>query len=88
MSQTPSQSSIPPRLSAWRNPFFSLCAALSLAFVITVFALVATMFGNPQSPANKFLDQQGLMLIGLEVGGILISGFAAMVLDQWTSRRR
>lgn len=80
--------SVEKRPSIWRNPFFSLCAGLSIAFVITVFALVATMFGDPQSPVNRFLDSQGLLVIGVEVGGILISGLLAMALDRWQTLRK
>ena len=76
------------RPSIWKNPLFSLCAGLSVAFVITVFALVATMFGDPRSPMNAFLDRHGLNLVAIEVVGILVSGVLAMALDRWQSLRK
>jgi hypothetical protein len=76
------------RPSIWKNPFFSLCAGLSVAFVITVFALVATMLGDPKSPVNAFLDAHGLTVIAVEVVGILISGVLAMVVDRWQALRK
>jgi hypothetical protein len=76
------------RPSIWKNPFFSLCAGLSVAFIISVFALVATMFGDPQSPMNQFLDQYGLMVIAVEVVGILVCGVLAMALDRWQTVRK
>ncbi len=64
------------------NLFFPLTAVFGVAFVITIFALVARMFGNPRAPINRFLDEYGMHLILTEVIGILLSGLLAMVVDR------
>jgi len=67
----------------FRNPFFGLTAVLGLTFIVTIFAMVATMFGDPLSPMNQFLDRSGGTLMTVEVIGILAAGLLAMGLDRW-----
>ena len=70
-----------------RNPFFGLTALLGMAFVVTIFAMVATMFGDPRSPMNQFFDQSGGSLMMAEVVGLLVAGLLAMGLDRWQTLR-
>jgi len=64
------------------NLFFRLAAFSAAMFVVTVLALIATMFGNPHAPLNQFLDQYGGILIAVEVTGSLLLGVLAMTIDR------
>lgn len=69
------------------NLFYRLSAGLVVLFVITVFAMIANLLGNPKAPAARFLDQYALHLIVLETIGILVTGTLAMTIDRRQARR-
>jgi uncharacterized membrane protein YccC len=70
------------------NLFFRLAVAAGAVFVITIFALVATMFGDPDAPPNRFLDRHGGTLIAVEVAVTLSLGWLAMRVDRRQIVRR
>ena len=53
-----------------------------LVFVITIFALIAILFGDPAAPVAKWLDQNGMRLIVGEMCSILVTGALAMTVDR------
>lgn len=53
-----------------------------LVFVITIFALIAILFGDPAAPVAKWLDQNGMRLIIGEMCAILVTGALAMTVDR------
>lgn len=65
-----------------RNPFFPLTVLFSGMFIVTILALVAGIFGDPQAPLAQFLDRHAGKLLGFEVVAILISGFLALATDR------
>ncbi len=65
------------------NLFFRIAAGLVLLFVVTIFALIAILFGDPAAPISKWLDQNGMQLIIGEMCAILITGALAMTVDRW-----
>ena len=82
--ESPSSNSTPPeRASIW----FQLAGALAVVFVITVLAMVAAMFGDPQAPSAQFFDRYGGQLIVVEVAALIIASVIAMAADRWRSRR-
>lgn len=70
------------------NPFYPGVALLGGAFIVTILALAASIAGDPESPANRFLDKHGGRLILAEVAGILVTGFLALAVDRRQMRRR
>jgi hypothetical protein len=64
------------------NFFFRLVVFASALFVITIFALVATIFSDPDVPAVRFLNEYGGTLIASEVVVTLLVGFLAMAVDR------
>ncbi|MDB5336764.1 MAG: hypothetical protein JWN70_2383 [Planctomycetaceae bacterium] len=81
---TPSTSPRPP---FGVNLFFRIAAGLVLVFVITIFALIAILFGDPAAPVAKWLDQHGMRLIVGEMCAILVTGALAMTIDRWQALR-
>lgn len=64
------------------NVFFRIAAGLVLLFVVTIFALIAVLFGDPAAPVAKLLDQIGMPLIIGEMFAILVVGVFAMTFDR------
>jgi Na+/phosphate symporter len=71
-----------------RNPFFPLTAMLSAVFVLTVLALVASMFSDQRAPLARLLDAHGTTLVVIEVAAILLVGLLALVVDRVQAVRR
>jgi hypothetical protein len=76
----------PPRRTA--NPLFPLAAVSTAAFIVTIFALVAVMFGDQSAPPVRFLNRHGGTLIAWEAGVTLLLGVLAMAVDRVQSLRR
>jgi uncharacterized membrane protein YedE/YeeE len=66
-----------------RNLFFPLTVVFSFLFIVTMLALfAATLFGDPRAPIAQLLDRIVGWLLGVEVAGILLAGFLALVVDR------
>ena len=65
-----------------RNPFFPLAALSSGLFIVTVLAILASVFGDPQAPLARLLDRFAGRLIAGEVLVILLTGFLALLVDR------
>ncbi|MFM9965019.1 MAG: hypothetical protein ACKV2Q_27785 [Planctomycetaceae bacterium] len=66
---------------------FRLTALAGIAFVITIFALIALVFGDPRSPAAMWFNRNAGALLAVEVAAILVLGFAAMAQDRQQALR-
>ena len=64
------------------NPLFHLAAFSTALFIITIFALVAVMFGDQTAPPVRFLNRYGGALVLGEVAGIFVFGLLAMTVDR------
>lgn len=73
--------------SPGRNPFFPLAAISSALFIVTILALIASVFGDPQAPVAQLLDRYAGRLITCEVTLILLTGFLAMFVDRRQTKR-
>ncbi len=67
---------------ARRNPFFPLAAFVSAVFIITILALVASVFGDERAPLARLFDQYAGRIIAGEVAAILVTGFLALFVDR------
>ncbi len=65
------------------NLFFRLVIVAGCVFLVTIFALVATIFGDPESPVARFLNKHGGTLIAAEVAATLLLGLLAMAVDRF-----
>ena len=64
------------------QPLFKLVIVSSAAFLITVLSFTVTMLFPSESPASKFIDRNGLQMIGVEVVLIIVFGILAMAVDR------
>lgn len=71
------------------NLFFRLTVLAGGAFAVTVLAVLsAAMFGEPQAPANRFLNTHAGGLLTGEVLAIVIFGLLAMAVDRRRALRQ
>ena len=61
---------------------FQLTAAVTMAFVITILAMVSMTLGEPTAPVNLWFDKHGGTLLLAEVIGIMLLGLSAMTADR------
>jgi len=61
---------------------FHCAAGATTVFIITVLALVATLFADPEAPVNIWLNNNAAWMLGVEVVLIAVFGIAAMARDQ------
>lgn len=64
------------------QPLFKLVIISSAAFLLTVLSMVATMMGSGESPLAKFINRNGVRMIGVEVVLIIVFGVLAMAADR------
>lgn len=57
-------------------------AAVSVVFIVTILGLVSTLYGNPEAPVTKWLDENGGRLIGAEILAFVVVSAAALVVDR------
>ena len=62
-------------------------ALFSAAFIVTILALVATVFGDEQAPLARWLDRHVGWLLAGEVVAILVTGFLALAVDRRATLR-
>ena len=65
-----------------RNLFFPLAALCSVAFIVTILALLANVLGNGDSPSARWLDRHAGVILAGEVAAVLLTGFMAMYVDR------
>jgi hypothetical protein len=65
-----------------RNPFFPLAAFFSALFIVTILAMLASIFGDERAPLARLFDQYAGRLIAGEVAAILLTGFLALLIDR------
>ncbi len=63
------------------NRFFYIASTATALFVLTIFAMLASILGDPRAPVSLFLDRYGGRVLLGEVAVILICGVLAMLRD-------
>lgn len=64
------------------NVFFRLTVVAASIFVVTILASLSTLFGDPLSPVNVFLEQRATSLLISEVAIILTLALLALIVDR------
>ncbi len=66
---------------------FHLTAGATTAFIITILAMVATLFGDPAAPVNDWINRYATIVLAVEILAIAVLGTAAMMNDARITRR-
>jgi len=64
------------------NVFFRLTVVATSVFVVTILASLSTLFGDPLSPVNVFLEQRATGILVFEVAVILTLALLALSVDR------
>ena len=64
------------------HPLFRLAALSAAVFIFTILAMVATVFGDQDTPVAKFLNAHAGTFIGVEVATTLSLTILAMAADR------
>ena len=70
------------------NIFFRLTVVAASVFVVTILASLSTLFGDPLSPVNQFLEREANTMLVTEVVAILVLGLLALVVDRRQTLRQ
>ena len=75
----------PPRTKP--SLFFQLVIPATVVFILTILALIANVFGNPDAPVAQWLDNNGNSLLLWEFVTVLVLSFVAMFVDRQRTLR-
>lgn len=70
----------PPRTRP--SLLFRLIVPVTVVFIMTVLALIASLFGNPDAPVSQWLDVWGNRLLLWEFVAVLVVSLLAMTIDR------
>lgn len=70
----------PPRTKA--SLLFRLIVPATVVFIMTILALIACLFGNPDAPISKWLNENGNQILAWEFVTVLVLSFVAMAYDR------
>lgn len=70
----------PPRTKP--SLFFRLVVPATVVFILTILALIATIFGNPEAPVSQWLDRNGNQLLKWELLIVVGLSLLAMTIDR------
>ena len=62
--------------------FFRLIVPATVVFILTILALIASLFGDPNAPVSQWLDANGNSLLLWEFVVVLTISFLAMAVDR------
>ena len=77
----------PTKKNSPRDTLFWLLVPAVAAFIITILASTAALFGNPEAPVARLLDQYGGTLLLVEFVVIVALCIAAMTADRVSHTR-
>lgn len=63
--------------------FFRLIVPATALFIMTILALIACLFGNPEAPVAQWLDAYGNQLLIWEFVAVIVLSLLAMTIDRY-----
>ena len=75
----------PPRTQP--TVFFRLIVPATVVFILTILALIACLFGNPDAPVAQWLDANGNTLLLTEFVAVIALSILAMFIDRMRTLR-
>jgi glucan phosphoethanolaminetransferase (alkaline phosphatase superfamily) len=70
------------------HPLFRLAALSAAIFIFTIFAMVATVFSDEESPMSRFLNAHAGTLIAVEAAATVLLAILAMTADRRRTLRQ
>ena len=64
---------------------FRLVIPATVIFILTILALIASLFGDPRAPVSQWLETHGNDLLIWELITVLALALLAMTIDRWRS---
>lgn len=64
---------------------FRLVIPATAIFILTILALIASLFGDPRAPVSQWLEAHGDALLVWEFVIVLAVSLLAMTIDRWRS---
>jgi hypothetical protein len=74
----------PLRRSRWTDALLTVCGV----FVITVFLMLASAFDRNGGLLARFFDRNGMAMLAVEVGAILVVAIIVLIVERRESSRR
>ena len=62
---------------------FRLVIPATVIFILTILALIASLFGDPRAPVSQWLEAHGNALLIWEFVIVLAIAVLAMTIDRW-----
>ena len=62
---------------------FRLVIPATVVFILTILALIASLFGDPRAPISQWLEAHGDELLIWEFVVVLVVCLLAMTIDRW-----
>lgn len=62
--------------------FFRLIVPATVVFILTILALIASVFGDPRAPVSRWLDANGNSLLMWEFAIVVFLSILAMTIDR------
>ncbi|GAB5439829.1 MAG: hypothetical protein Fues2KO_01780 [Fuerstiella sp.] len=75
----------PPRTKP--SLLFRLIVPATSVFIITILALIASVFGDPDAPVSRWLDRNGSSLLLGEFVAVVVLSILAMFVDRMRTLR-
>ena len=61
---------------------FRLVVPVTVVFILTILALIACLFGDPNAPVSRWLNEHGNQLLIVEFVAVIVLSLLAMVVDR------
>lgn len=61
---------------------FRLVVPATVVFILTILALIASLFGDPKAPVSKWLNANGNQLLIFEFIAVVVLSVLAMTVDR------
>lgn len=65
-----------------RNPLWAVVVVAGVLFCVSCLAWITAGIGTSPSPLNRFLNEHGVLLVGVEAAVLILGGLSAMIVDR------
>lgn len=66
---------------------FRMIVPATIVFIMTILILIAVLFGDPDAPISKWLNDNGNHILFFELIAVVVLAFVAMAVDRFNTLR-